>query len=88
MLLFPAAASAEWLAGWLGLSIFVQIPLSMAFLAPLCFAAIGIRPSLGFSVLFLTLLLPLGFYWWVAQSGPLVVSLLRFFRAVPIRPTP
>ena len=40
-LLFPATALAEWLAGWFGLPVLVQIPLSVAFLALLCLAAVG-----------------------------------------------
>jgi hypothetical protein len=83
VLLFPATAFAEWLARRLGFPVLVQIPFSVAFLALLCFAAVGIRSSVSFGVLlFLSLLLPLGLYWWVAQSGPLVLSLLRLVRSV------
>ena len=34
----------------------------------------------GFTLLFLAHLPPLGFYWWVAQSGPLFVSLYKRLR--------
>ena len=80
-LLFPATAMAEWLARWVGLPVLVQIPLSVTFLALLCLAAVSIHLSLSFGVLFLSLLLPLGLYWWVAQSAPLALSVLRFLRS-------
>lgn len=76
-LLFPATALAECLARWLGFPILVQIPLGVAFLALLCLAAASIQSSISFNVLFLSLLLPMGLYWWVAQSAPLACSLLR-----------
>ena len=81
VLLLPATALAEWFARWHGFPVLAQIPLSVAFLALLCFAAVGLRSSLSFGVLFLSLLLPLGLYWWVAQSAPLALSLLRFVQS-------
>jgi hypothetical protein len=33
--------------------------------------------SLGTGMLYLALLLPMGMYWWVAQSGPLLHALFK-----------
>lgn len=75
VLLFPATAFAEWLARRLGFPVLVQIPFSVASLALLCLAAVGIHSSVSFgALLFLSHLLPLGLYWWVAQSAPLAFS--------------
>jgi hypothetical protein len=92
-LLLPSAALAEWLARRRGLPVLAQIPLSVAILAVLSLAVAGIALVVGFppwcrgfsvlfGALFLVHLLPLGLYWWVAQSGPLVLSLLRRLRGV------
>ena len=90
ILLFPSTASAEWFARRRGFPILAQIPLSLVAMALLCLLTVGL-PSvfspestfysflLGFGFLFLVLLVPLGFYWWVAQSLPLVLSFFRFF---------
>ncbi|HCN28394.1 MAG TPA: hypothetical protein DIT64_06415 [Verrucomicrobiales bacterium] len=84
ILLFPATALAEWFARRCGFPIVAQIPLSVAALALLCLvaSAVGAQPTLqgvlvGFGVLFLTLLMPLGLYWWAAQSVPLLLSLIQ-----------
>jgi hypothetical protein len=96
-LLFPSAALAEWLARRLGLPVLAQIPLSVAILAVLSLAVAGLASAVGynpwwlrdvsaiFGVLFLVHLLPLGLYWWVAQGGPLVLSLLRRLRGALLR---
>lgn len=97
VLLFPSTALAEWIARRRGFPIFAQIPISAGVLALLCgivagiVAAFGSQPALygvsaGFGVLFLALLVPLGLYWWVAQSGPLVLSLLWRIRARRLYP--
>ena len=90
--LFPATVFAEWLTRRLRLPILIQIPLSVGFLALLYWAAGGFHLSVVFGVLFLSLLLPLGLYWWVAQSAPLAGSLLRLLRPAvhrtPRRPAP
>ena len=85
MLFFPATALAEWLARRVGLPVFAQMPLSVAFLALFCLAWVGFCSSLSFGVLFLSLLFPLGFYWWAAQGASLVLSLLRVFRPCVVR---
>lgn len=91
ILLFPATALAEWFARRCGFPIVAQIPFSVAALALLCLvavsiaSAVGSQPALqgvsvGFGVLFLTLLMPLGLYWWAAQSVPLLFSLIQRVR--------
>jgi hypothetical protein len=90
-LLLPSTALAEWWARRRGLPVLAQIPLSVAILAGLSLAVAGIASavvfqpsvrgvSVSFGALFLVHLLPLGLYWWVAQSGPLLLSLLRRLR--------
>ena len=64
-----------------------QIPISVAVLAVFCFAISGVIVATGahplgyfftdFVLLFLAHLVPLGLYWWVAQSGPILISLLQ-----------
>lgn len=87
-LLFPSTALAEWFARRCGFPVLAQIPVSVVALALLCLAVVGIASaigsqptlrgvSVGFGVLFLSLLVPLGLYWWAAQSGPILLSLLR-----------
>jgi hypothetical protein len=87
VLLLPATALAEWVARRRGFPVLAQIPVSVGILALLCLAVVGLvsaggfQPtlrgaSIGFGTLFLALLLPLGLYWWTAQSIPLLASLL------------
>lgn len=89
-LLLPPTALAEWFARRRGLPILAEIPISVSVLAILCLAVVGIATamgsqpsvrgaSVGFGFLFLSLLLPLGLYWWSARSGSLLLSLLRSF---------
>lgn len=93
VLLFPSTALAEWFARRRSLSICAQVPMSVAVLALLCLvisgvmAAIGSQPSfrgisVSFGMLFVAHLLPLGIYWWTAQSGPLLLALLRHLFAI------
>ena len=92
VLLFPSTALAEWFAKRRGFPILAQLPISVAVLALLCLvlvavaAAVDTGPSfqgvaVGFGVLFIAHLLPLGLYWWTAQSGPLLLSLLKLLRS-------
>lgn len=93
VLLFPSTALAEQVARRHGFPILAQIPISVGILALLCLGAAGIvlvtasQPKLaetsgGVGLLFLALLLPLGLYWWTAQSVPLLTSLLARIRHV------
>lgn len=90
-LLFPATVMAEWYAWRRGLPALAQIPISVVILAAICLAiaatsiALGWRPPLysgsaDFVFSFLALLLLLGVFWWAAQSGPVLLSLLQRFR--------
>lgn len=90
-LFLPATALAELVARRRGFPILVQIPISVAFLAVLSFIVVGtvmtVRSGtttpkdflIASGLLFVIHLLPLGLYWWVAQSGPLIVSIVRRF---------
>ena len=93
VLLFPSTALAECFVRRRGLPILAQIPVSVAALAVFCLVAVGIASavgsqptlhgfSVGFCVLFLALLVPLGLYWWAAQSVPLLISLVRRLRGI------
>lgn len=92
-LFLPATALSEWFARRRGFPIVAQIPISVAIFALLCFAtasttaALGFQPTLrsvfvSFGVLFAANLLPLGIYWWVVQSGPLLLTLFRRLRSI------
>ena len=87
-LFLPSTALAEWFAQRRGLPILAQIPISVGVFAFLCFASVclaaAVSPqrslrgvAIGFGVLFLVHLVPLGIYWWAAQSGPLLLSVLQ-----------
>ena len=93
VLLFPSTALAEWFCRRRGFPILAQIPLSITILALLCLIAVSIASAvgwqftvpgtlMGFSVLFITLLVPLGLYWWAAQSVPLLLSLVGGVRSL------
>jgi hypothetical protein len=83
VLFFPATALAEWLARRRAYPILAQIPFSVAVLAVLCLILSSIRGiSVSFGALFAALLLPLGLYWWTAQSGPLLLSLFQRLRSI------
>jgi hypothetical protein len=88
VLLFPSTALAEWLVKRRRFPILTQIPISIGILGSLCFIFVAVAASvdsvpsfggvaMGFGVLFISNLLPLGLYWWTAQSGPLLLSLWR-----------
>ncbi len=90
LLLWPSAALAEWIGRRSRLGILAQIPLSVAVLAVLSFTAAFIAHAFNHpyfagrflsagAVVFIVHLVPLGIYWWAAQSGPLVISLFRRF---------
>lgn len=94
LLFFPATALAEWICRRRALPILVQIPVSVAVLAVLCILA-GIavqvfRNSIPFGLsvtrfsagLFGLSLLPVGFYWWIAQAGPLLRAVTKLRIAV------
>ncbi len=86
--LLPSTAIAEWVAQRRGFPILAQIFINMVILAVLCLVAVGIKlavrsvPSfrslaIQSGVLFLTLLIPLGIYWWSARLGSLLLSLFH-----------
>jgi hypothetical protein len=96
VLLLPSTALAEWIARRRRLPILAQIPISVGILALLCFVLVCIAASVdaapsfqgvsvGFGVLFIAHLLPLGLYWWMAQSGPLLFSLFKRLRGTSFR---
>jgi hypothetical protein len=84
LLFFPATVSAEWICRSRALPILAQIPIAVVVLAVLCLlAGVALRVStvaipFGASVrdfiawLFFLSLLPIGFYWWIAQAAPLL----------------
>jgi len=97
-LLLPATALAEWLVGRRHWPVLAQIPVSVALLVLICsaivFAGSG-ELSTGFlnqlaivGVLVALNLVPLGIYWWIAQSGPLIWSGLARWksRKIPLLP--
>lgn len=88
VLFLPSTVLAEWITRRLRVSTFVQIPLSVGFLAILCVVMVVILTGMGAEVvskkiplhsgtLFLSMLLPLGLYWWAVQSVPLMIALFR-----------
>ena len=93
LLLFPSTALAELVARRRKLAILFQIPISIGWLALLCLGVTGIVQILGstgvvtngffavFGLIFLIELLPLGLYWWMAQGGPVLLSIVKWFRA-------
>lgn len=93
LLLFPSTAVAEWVARRENLPIFAQIPVAIFVLAILCGIAATFVAGFGdssssqqvafnFGVLLGLHLVPLGFYWWIAQSGPLTVSAISRIRSM------
>jgi hypothetical protein len=42
---------------------------------------VGAFSTMNFSQLFLAALLPFCFYWWIAQSGPIVASIFTRIRS-------
>ncbi|MBS0263702.1 MAG: hypothetical protein JSS02_17295 [Planctomycetes bacterium] len=93
---FPCTSLAEWIARRHGLPILAQIPISVAFLIIQCLVVTGTATavsrdysfrevSVGFGVLVVAQLAPLGLYWWVAQSGPILLSVFRRVRSISRR---
>jgi hypothetical protein len=92
VLFFPATVAAELICRRRALPILAQIPVSVAVLAALCFAEgmivhastaampFGASVSSFIAWLFILSLLPIGFYWWVAQAAPLVHGAINLFR--------
>ena len=88
----PSTRFAEWFARRRGLPILAQIPISLVCLGVLCLILVGvvqanrqepfaIKTFLGWTAFLIGIqLLPLGIYWWIAQAGPLAMSVLRRFR--------
>lgn len=93
VLFFPATVAAEWICRRRSLPILAQIPVSVAVLAALCSAegaivysvtsAMPFGASLSSFIvwLFLLSLLPIGFYWWIAEAAPLVRAAINRIRA-------
>lgn len=91
--LLPVVAITEWIAERREMSLWMQIPLSLVGLALMCLVVIGLasrifegmRPMDFFEYsfhLWLSLLIPLGVYWWSAHSLPLfgrIVSRARSY---------
>jgi len=94
VLLLPSTLAAEWIARRLRLSVLLQIPISAGFLAVFSLLLVGMGQAARLSgveeishkipalsgLLFLLMLLPLGVYWWIAQSVPLTIALVRTLR--------
>ena len=97
VLFCPATVLAEWACRRRRLPILVQIPVSVALLAPLCALAAGAfhllrDPDASFGSfvrltawLFAFSLIPIGVYWWVAQTGQLLRSVHRFLSYRSVR---
>lgn len=92
-ILFPSTALAEWIARRRDLPLLAQIPISVFLLAIFCLAITGIVSTtaiqtsfqgitLTFGLLFLSLLLPLGLYWWAAQSGIILLGVFKRLRSI------
>ena len=85
VLFLPSTMIAERLVRARRLPGWAQIPISIATLAVLCLAATLIASAFGLAgkpmraagTVFLASLVPMGLYWWTAQSGPIVISFLR-----------
>jgi hypothetical protein len=86
-LFLPASGLAEWFARRRGLPVLAQIPLSLVVLWTLSTgvvaagAAIGLFPTvrsagilLGIFLLFQ--LVPFGIYWWIAEGGAVLTSVV------------
>lgn len=93
LLFFPATVFAELICRSRERPVLTQIPVSVAALGSLCLlAGVIIRASApampfgasvsGFIVwLFVLSLVPIGFYWWVAQAAPLLRGAMNTCRA-------
>lgn len=84
-LLGPLTGAAEWLVRRWRLPVLAGIPVSVGMLVGVCTLAVvagsaarlfgsisAAAVALGATVL--SLLLPLGFYWWAAEIGPVLLS--------------
>jgi hypothetical protein len=89
-LFLPSTVIAERLVRARGLPGWAQIPISIGMLSVLCLVLTGLAAVAGFTdsalrtagTIFLAALVPMGLYWWSAQSGPMVISLLRRLRLI------
>ena len=86
VLFLPSTAFAEWLVKRRKLPTLLQIPISIATLALFCLISVILAPFppstlpdvlTGFIRFWGALLLPMGLYWWTAQSGPLALEIIR-----------
>ncbi|HVJ45384.1 MAG TPA: hypothetical protein VM511_03290 [Luteolibacter sp.] len=90
--LFPTVALTEWIGKKRGWPILAQIPISivmMAVLLTLFYGGLLLWEGFGMTHVswittclehFLFSLIPLGMYWWIAQSGPLLLSGWRWLK--------
>jgi len=93
VLLFPSSATAELIARRRNLPVLLQIPISVGFLALFCLGVVGIARLLGSKsidttgffatagIIFAVELLPLALYWWMAQGGPVIMAIVKWFKA-------
>ena len=90
VLFLPSTTIAERLVRARRLPGWAQIPISIATLAVLCLVATLIASAFGIAgnlmrtagTVFLASLVPMGLYWWTAQSGPILISFLRRLRLI------
>ncbi len=78
--LFPSVALAEWIGRKRDWPILAQIPLSITLMAAIA-GVFSLFSNVEVALAgFLLLLIPLGIYWWIAQSGPLLLSGWRWMK--------
>jgi hypothetical protein len=99
ILYLPSTALAELITAHCRWPTLVQIPISAALLALLCigailgFVVIGYSAtfrelSLRFGLFLLVNLLPMGLFWWIAQSIPLAIGIIRRVRSIIAKSKP
>lgn len=90
VLFLPSTTIAERVVRARNLPSWAQIPVCIGTLAILCLMVTLIASGIGFAgnpmrtagTVFLASLVPMGMYWWTAQSGPIVISILRRLRLI------